>query len=261
MANEYIYLLIFNLILGLMLFHDYLAMKNENKNTYFGKEEKNKEQYACFLSEDEWINQHIGSIIERWEKKEKSNGMSLEEYIDKYFRTHEPKEEKIDIEELKYASLTDEEFFDKYIIDIVDDWEKNVRPNGISLNQYLCDNYKKVQEDEKCAKIFVDKVIKISHKIIGCEWQRLKEMKIYNSCKEFVDREYRGTEEEKEKKLEEYFSSLDFDDIVKDWKRETRFEDILLKDFIKREYNLPINFKNDDKILEKIIHRELKNKN
>ena len=65
MSNEYIYLFIFNLILGLMLFHDYLSMKNENKNTYFGKEEKNKEQYACFLSEDEWINQHIGSIIER----------------------------------------------------------------------------------------------------------------------------------------------------------------------------------------------------
>lgn len=190
MANEYIYLYLFNLFLVVLLFHDYLAMKNENKNTYFGEEEKEEKQYACFLSEDEWINQHIGDIIEMWEKKEKSNGISLEEYIDKNFRTHEPKEEKIDVEELKNLSLTDEEFFDKYIIDIVEDWENNERIEGISLFQYLCDNYEKVKEDEKYAHEFVEKVIKMSIRIICCEWERKKQE--YTSFKEFVDSEYRG---------------------------------------------------------------------
>ena len=86
--------------------------------------------------------------------------------------------------------MTDDEFFDKYILDIVGDWEKNERPNGISLYQYLCDNYKKVKEDEKYAKEFVEKVIKMSICLISCEWEKCKENEDI-SLKDFIDREYR----------------------------------------------------------------------
>lgn len=192
MANEYIYLYLFNLFLVVLLFHDYLAIKNENKNGFFIEEKK--ERITRLLTDDEFINKYLGVIIQKWEENGKPKGISLEDYINEHYRTDKGKyediEEKIDIEDLKNLSLTDEEFFDKYIFDIIDDWEKNERPNGISLYQYLYDNYKKVQEDEKCAKEFVEKVIKMSNCIISCEWDRKKQE--YTSCKEFVDREYRG---------------------------------------------------------------------
>ena len=216
------------------------------------------------LTDEEYIEYFLPYIIQRWEEREKAKGMSLEEYIDKYVRT-EKEPIRLSIEELKHNSITDEDFFDTYLLDIIKDWEDNEKPNGTSLNKYLWDNYKKVQEDEKCAKIFVDKVIGISDLLIRLEWEKCKQNEDI-SLEEFIDREYRGTKEEeekiievKEKKIKEYFSSLDFNDIVKDWKKELIVEDISLKDFIKRDYDLPPNMKNYDKILEEFVNRELKN--
>lgn len=127
------------------------------------------------LTDEEYIEYFLPYIIQRWEEREKPRGMSLEEYIDKYVRT-ENKDiytpHTLSIEELKHNSITDEEFFDTYLLDIIKDWEANEKTNGISLNKYLWDNYKKVQEDEKCAKIFVDKVIGISDLLIRLEWEK-----------------------------------------------------------------------------------------
>ena len=127
------------------------------------------------LTDEEYIEYFLPYIIQQWEEREKPRGMSLEEYIDKYVRT-EKEPIRLSIEELKHNSITDEDFFDTYLLDIIKDWEDNEKPNGTSLNKYLWDNYKKVQEDEKCAKIFVDKVIGISDLLIRLEWEKSRDI-------------------------------------------------------------------------------------
>ena len=254
------YLILFILLIIVFILFNNFPKKNEQKILPCGKKLNE-------LTDEEYIEYFLPYIIQRWEEREKPRGMSLEEYIDKYVRTENKgicTPLRLSIEELKHNSITDEEFFDTYLLDIIKDWEANEKTNGISLNKYLWDNYKKVQEDEKYAKIFVDKVVDISDLLIISDWKKCLQNEDI-SLEEFIDREYRGTKEEKEKiievkekKIKEYLSSLDFNDIVKDWKRERRVEDISLKDFIKRDYDLPPNVENEDKILEEFVNRELK---
>ena len=63
MANEYIYLYLFNLFLVVLLFHDYLAIKNENKNGFFIEEKK--ERITRLLTDDEFINNNLDVIIQK----------------------------------------------------------------------------------------------------------------------------------------------------------------------------------------------------
>ena len=126
-------LILFILLIIVFILFNNFPKKNKEKILPCGKKLNE-------LTDEEYIEYFLPYIIQRWEEREKAKGMSLEEYIDKYVRTENKgicTPLRLSIEELKHNSITDEEFFDTYLLDIIKDWENNEKPNGISLNKYF----------------------------------------------------------------------------------------------------------------------------